>query len=248
MESSERLEKEGSDTIKTTVAKNDLVWSLLGDGQKQETSDGHPYPDDGCNVLPTRRTLAVDAGRPDQTNAWCDKRLQSWQPTSIREDLRVPMRRFHQGVSKSNTATWTENIVPYQCRHSGASLDKAGQHRTMLEIKKRGRWKSQIQSDLSKSQLTHFEATDLALEELIFGRHRVEDVLRPSLTVADRVCHAAQRLGVRAAFWNLRYVERYDVRHLVNLRHLLRDIANGEILSCMMSVPTTSFQCSALKN
>ena len=40
-----------------------------------------------------------------------------------------------------------------------------------------------MQSDLSKSQLTYFEATDLVLEELIFGRHQVEDVLRPSLTV-----------------------------------------------------------------
>ena len=28
--------------------------------------------------------------------------------------------------------------------------------------------------------------------------------------------------------------------HLVNFRHLLKDIANGEILSCMMSVPSTS--------
>ena len=52
----------------------------------------------------------------------------------------------------------------------------------MLEIKKRGRRKSdnstvrheksgilaQIQSDLNKSQLTYFEATGLALQELIF--------------------------------------------------------------------------------
>ena len=57
----------------------------------------------------------------------------------------------------------------------------------------------------------------------------------------DRVGRAAQRLGVRAAFWNLRYGERYDVTHPVNLRHLLRDIANGEILSCMMYVPSTGW-------
>ena len=48
-------------------------------------------------------------------------------------------------------------------------------------------------------------------------------------------------LGVQAAFWNLRYGERYDVTHPVNLRHLLRDIANGEVLSCMMSVPSTGW-------
>ena len=68
----------------------------------------------------------------------------------------------------------------------------------MLEIKKTGNlevrqqpcptrkicedW-AQIQSDLNKGQLTYFEATDLAFEELIFGRDRVEDVLRPSLMV-----------------------------------------------------------------
>ena len=95
-------------------------------------------------------------------------------------------------------------IVPYQCRHSGAPLDEVGQHRT---IEKSGRL-AQIQSDLSKSQLTYFEATAFALEELIFGRHRAEDVLRHSddgrlflnLFSNDRVVRAAQRLGVRAAF------------------------------------------------
>ena len=54
---SEGLEKKGSDTIKTTVAKNDLLWSLLGNGEKQETSDGHPCPDDGCDVLPSGELL-----------------------------------------------------------------------------------------------------------------------------------------------------------------------------------------------
>ena len=142
VESSEGLEKKGSDTIKTTMAKNDLVWSLLGDGEKQETSDGRPCPDDGCDVLPTWGTLAVDARGPDQTNVWRGKRLATSPPLrstrraeqnaklrrherpeksdvpldhqrgcspggrpSLREDLRVPIRRLHQRVSKSNTCT-----------------------------------------------------------------------------------------------------------------------------------------------
>ena len=46
---------------------------------------------------------------------------------------------------------------------------------------------------------------------------------------------------MRAAFWNLRYVERYDVTHLVNLRRLLRHIADGGILGCMMFVPSTGW-------
>ena len=105
---------------------------------------------------------------------------------------------FTKEFRRATRALGLKDIVPYQCRHSGPSLDKAGQHRTMLEIKKQGRWKSdysiarykkcgrlaQIQSDLNKSQPTCFEATDLALEELIFWRHRFEDVLRPSLMVA----------------------------------------------------------------
>ena len=44
-----------------------------------------------------------------------------------------------------------------------------------------------------------------------------------------------------AAFWNLRYGERYDVTHPVNLRRLLRDIADGGILGCMITVPCTGW-------
>ena len=48
---------------------------------------------------------------------------------------------------------------------------------------------------------------------------------------------AVQRVGVRAAFWNLKFGEQYDLTHPVNLRRRLRDIADGEVLGCMMSVP-----------
>ena len=33
-------------------------------------------------------------------------------------------------------------VVPYQCRHSGASDDRATQASSLLEIQKRGQWKS----------------------------------------------------------------------------------------------------------
>ena len=111
---------------------------------------------------------------------------------------------------------------------------------------------AQIQSDLNKSQLNYFEATDLALQELIFGRHRAGDVLRLSdggclflnLFSNDRVGRAAQRLGVRASFWNLKYGTQLDVTHPVNLRRLLRDIADGGILGCMMSVPSAAWNAA----
>ena len=58
---------------------------------------------------------------------------------------------------------------------------------------------AQIQSDLDKSQLTYFGATDLALEELICGRHRVEEVLRCPKTRST------------SRFLESEYGERYDV-------------------------------------
>ena len=174
MESSEGLEKEGSDTIKTTITKSDLVRSLLGDGEKQETFDGHPRPDDGRNVLPTWRTLAVDARgnlirpmhgvasdwslllhlrstrRAKQTQSYDDtidlkNQIYLWITkvaavlAAGRPSERIFEYRYEEFTKEFRRATRAlglKNIVPYQCRHSGASLDKAGQHRTMLEIKK----------------------------------------------------------------------------------------------------------------
>ena len=46
---------------------------------------------------------------------------------------------------------------------------------------------------------------------------------------------------MRAAFWNLKFGEQYDVTHLVNLRRVLRDIADGGVLGCMMSVPSVGW-------
>ena len=175
--------------------------------------------------------------------------------------------RYEDFTKEFRRATRTlglKDIVPYQCRHSGASLDKAGQHRTMLEIKKRGRWKSdnsiarheksgrlaQIQPDLTKKSTHQLRSHRLSSRAALLwetpsrGRSTTfSDGGRLFLNLFsnDRVGRAAQRLGVRTAFWNLKYGERYDVTQLVNLRQLLRDIANGEIRSCMMSVPSTGW-------
>ena len=34
------------------------------------------------------------------------------------------------------------SLVPLQARHSGASIDSAGKHRSQPEIQRRGRWKT----------------------------------------------------------------------------------------------------------
>ena len=115
---------------------------------------------------------------------------------SLRENLSVRTRRHHQGISKNDTGAGLtgRRLLPAPPLGRIAGHSKAGGHRTMLEIKKkRRRWNSdssnaryekagmlaQIQSDLNKSQLAHFEATDSALEELIFGKHSVEAIPRP---------------------------------------------------------------------
>ena len=101
--SSERLEKEGSDTTKTAIIKNDLVRSLLGDSEKQEALDGHPCPDDDRDVLPTWRTLAVDAGGLYRTNAPCGKRLVTAPALrSTRRAEQTAELRRHGRLEKSN--------------------------------------------------------------------------------------------------------------------------------------------------
>ena len=158
--------KASSDQVETTTAKNDLVWGLLGNGQKQEAFDGHPRLDDDRYVLPTQRTLAVKARGLDQTNAGCGKRLviapppcatrraeqntelrqhnrpekpklsvdhqkwlQSWRPASPQKGFfEYRYEDFTKEFRRATRALGMTDLVPYQCRHSGASLDKAGLH------------------------------------------------------------------------------------------------------------------------
>ena len=214
MEGPQGVEKASSDKVETTSG-------LLGNGEKQEAFDGNPRLDDDRNVLPTRRTPAVKARGPDQTNAGCGKRLVTAPPLSatgraeqntelrrhsrfektnlsldhrsgcsaggwpaLREDFRVPIRGLHRRVSKSNTCLGNERhcsvpVPPLGCitGQSRTSPHHAGDQKTVqaevrqlhCTIRKSGRL-AQIQSDLNKSQLNYFQATDLALEESLLYR------------------------------------------------------------------------------
>ena len=76
------------------------------------------------------------------------------------------------------------NLVLYQGRHSGASLDLQGRHRDHLELKKRGGWQCESSlkryenaarlnvsaSKLRPWQLAQFRKADDQLEALFFGR------------------------------------------------------------------------------
>ena len=97
---------------------------------------------------------------------------------------------FTKQFKRACAAIGLHKVVPYQCRHSGASIDRAQRHRTVAEIKKRGRWRSdlsiaryekagrlsQIQAELSHEQLVFLTATDTALEGLIFGTRFVGEL------------------------------------------------------------------------
>ena len=77
-------------------------------------------------------------------------------------------------------------LVPYQARHSGASIDRAGRHRTLEQIQKRGFWRSarsvaryeraaRLASDylrIPERVRLHCEDCEAALEATILGRHR----------------------------------------------------------------------------
>ena len=85
------------------------------------------------------------------------------------------------------------DLVPYQARHSGASIDAANRHRSLAEIQRRGRWKTlasvqryekhaqlgKSAASLSTRQQYVFALALEWLEALVLGRRSPEDL--PSL-------------------------------------------------------------------
>ena len=146
------LEKTRSDTFKTTVAINDLVSNLLGEDKKLENSDDFPKTDEDCDAPPICRTLAVDVRGLDQTNARSGKQLVSAPPPSSkrRAEQNTKLRR-HEDHQKSFIPGYRPSLrkdlrIPIQ-----KPLQKASKTTRALGLK-------------------DFEATELALEELTFGR------------------------------------------------------------------------------
>ena len=141
---------------------------------------------------------------------------------------------FTKEFRRASRAPGMRNIVPYQCRHSGASLDKAELHRAMLEIKKMGKVEvGQQHCSIRKISKTDTDPVRSQQKSRgLFPSHRLNSRgaylwVTPSrgrftglsdggrlflIFSNERVGRAAQRLGVRAAFWNLRYVDRVCLR------------------------------------
>ena len=82
------------------------------------------------------------------------------------------------------------NLVPYQARHSGASIDIAGRHRSLAEVQRRGRWKTlasvqryerhaqlgKSAASLSTRQRFVFQFALEHLEALVLGRRSPEQL------------------------------------------------------------------------
>ena len=123
---------------------------------------------------------------------------------------------FTKEFRRATLALGLKDIVQYQCRHTGASQDKAGLHRTMLEIKKPEKMEVRQQhcairkiwkpgTDPVRSQQ---KSTNLLRSHETPSRGRfatLSDGGRFVLNLLSNgcVCRAAQRLGVRAAFSTL---------------------------------------------
>ena len=86
-----------------------------------------------------------------------------------------------------------KKLVPYQCRHSGASVDLCNNYRSVAEVKARGRWgseKSMMRYNraaklaasmqvFDQRQLAFFAAAERQLEALLFGRVAPESLHLP---------------------------------------------------------------------
>ena len=93
------------------------------------------------------------------------------------------------------TRDWPMPIVPYQARHSGASMDAAAGHRHRQEIMDRGRWSSQSSllryekhgrlaqsvANLTPAWRTFFEVAASRLEALFAGQVDPAVIERPPI-------------------------------------------------------------------
>ena len=100
-------------------------------------------------VFPSERAERSKIGEADNSilldSTWAQWMIPVWEALYAKSDggcvwsFTYPnLVHEFQTTSKRLGAT----VVPYQCRHSGASIDRAEQKRSLLEIQKRGQWKS----------------------------------------------------------------------------------------------------------
>ena len=125
-----------------------------------------------CSWMPFLHTIALNLS----------KARESPLHRLLRFDYPAFVAEFNDALSELDMTRL--NIIPYSWRHSGPSLDRAGNHRTLAEVQKRGRWK-QMRSvaryekagriglgvrDLTSAQIAYCETCARHLEDFACGR------------------------------------------------------------------------------
>jgi integrase len=143
--------------------------------------------------VPSSKTLAKDESLVMDSSymAWWDRVLPLLKQGKAESRVFAFSYEHYIPVFKQAAAEiGLPDLVPYQARHSGASVDAANHYRTIAEIQRRGRWKTSASvqryekhAQLGKSAASlnprqqHVFAVALDwLESLVLGRRSPEDL------------------------------------------------------------------------
>ena len=158
------------------------------------------------------------------------------------------------------------DLVPYQARHSGPSIDRAKNVRTQEEVRKRGGWLSRQsvaryeesgQTCSKLAETSRLSPTDLPSSRKVHGR----DLPRPRIPrhtpalnrhqkgsyVADffaghgGVARAVRKIGFNAREWEILKGPEHDLCHPVVLSKVISDIHKGKLIAAMFAPPCSSF-------
>ena len=154
-------------------------------------------------------------------------------------------------------------LVPYQARHSGPSIDRAKNARTQEEVRKRGNWASrqsvaresrQAGSHLAEAGLGHPARMQIrrALHRGDFARPRLSGDPSPwpvrkgayfgdFFAGSGRIGRAANALGNQTRSWELDQGCNYDLTDRRVLSKIKCDIKRRLLLGGMFAPPCTTF-------
>ena len=138
-------------------------------------------------IRPEERPERTKTGEADDCAMWDSPRLQWFSAVLAvlceggrdKPVFEFTYPSYAAEFKKTCLSLGVEGVVPYQARHSGASLDRLHQRRTLQEVMKRGRWKVQkslvryekhgrIQAtalDFTASQRAHFDRAEAVLAD-----------------------------------------------------------------------------------
>ena len=100
-------------------------------------------------VFPSERSERSKVGEANNSiilgSKWAQWMSHVWEVMHVKNDSRCIWNFTYPALVKEfqiSSQRLGVQVVPYQCRHSGASHDRAVEARPLLEIQKRGQWKS----------------------------------------------------------------------------------------------------------